>query len=116
MRTTWGGLRPVPHTDAEAVQALSALSFGPLWAHGRSPGRILADADDLERDGHRIEARRDRREAAAVLWAWLRHADQRPPGVSRRQARAWILRVTAHPQKGTATTARVSRSARNACP
>lgn len=87
--------RPRARTQPEAEQALSAMPLGPLRTGARSPGRILADADDLERDGHHVEARRDRREAAAVLWEHLRHADQRPPGVSRAQARRWIASVCA---------------------
>lgn len=93
-RTTWGGAPARRLSDSEAEQALDAMSFGPRRICGRSPGRILADAEELERDGHTVEARRDRHEAAEVLWEHLRHADQRPPGVSRQQARRWIATVT----------------------
>lgn len=79
--------------EAEVERMLGAIRLAPNRA--RSPGRILADADELERDGHLVEARRDRREAAAVLWQHLRHTDQRPPGVSRQQVRRWIASVCA---------------------
>ena len=90
---TWGSA-PARLTD-EASRALDARRFGALHAGARSPGHILDDADELERNGRHHEARHERRDAAAVLWAQLRHTSLRPSGVSRAQSRRWIASVCA---------------------